>query len=373
MYKIFTFIFLQAVRHLPVSQQEEYRRLKQQILEREKLKLHKTMENNSLIKNKNMEIFSKSTLSNSQNKELCIKINQISTKSQNINTQQLNKENCSKNLIDSIKNTAISTNNVQSCSKTCNVVDKQENTNPNQTKLLSRSTTNNDVCVSIENNPNNIRNKVVENSVQSTSTRKIFEMPAQKIEMKTRISPGLKILSIDEVNQKYVQIQVKNDTNERVVTINDKVSLNNKAVINRNENISEYKDNNNKNTCDHDINNMLSTNNIISNDNNAVDSDASTVILSERHQDRKENLDTSESTISLSQHQEDLSSISNAENSHFLFIQNNISSKDTKSIEENWDEIKKDVKTELNTLINLSRAEQEQHLIDTEEKLVMKR
>lgn len=372
--KIFTFIFLQAVRHLPVSQQEEYRRLKQQILEREKLKLHRSMENNSLIKNKNMEIFSKSTLSNSQNKELCIKINQISTKSQNINTQQLNKENCSKNLIDSIKNTAISTNNIQSCTKTCNVVDKQENTNSNQTKLLSKSTTNNDVCVSIEN-PNNIRNKVVENSVQSTNTsRKIFEMPTQKIEMKTRISPGLKILSIDEVNQKYVQIQVKNDTNERVVTINDKVSLNNKAVINRNENISGYKDNNNKNICDHDINNMLSMNNTISNDNNAVDSDASTVILSEeRHQDRKENLDTSESTISLSQHQEDLSSISNAENNHFLFIQNNISPKDTKSIEENWDEIKKDVKTELNTLINLSRAEQEQRLIDTEEKLVMKR
>lgn len=364
-----------AVRHLPVSQQEEYRRLKQQILEREKLKLHRTMENNSLIKNKNMEIFSKSTLSNSQNKELCIKINQISTKSQNINTQQLNKENCSKNLIDSIKNTAISTNNnIQTCNKTCNVVDKRENTNPNQTKLLSRSTTNSDVCVSIENNPNNIRNKIVENSVQPTSTsRKIFEMPTQKIEMKTRISPGLKILSIDEVNQKYVQIQVKNDTNERVVTINDKVSLNNKAVINRNENISGYKDNNNKNTCDYDINNMLSTNNIISNDNNAVDSDASTVILSERHEDRKENLDTSESTISLSQHQEDLSSISNAENNHFLFIQNNISSKDTKSIEENWDEIKKDVKTELNTLINLSRVEQEQRLIDTEEKLVMKR
>ncbi|KAK1131035.1 hypothetical protein K0M31_017336 [Melipona bicolor] len=346
-----------AVRHLPVSQQEEYRRLKQQILEREKLKLHKT------IKNKNMEVFSRSTL---PNKELYTKVHHMMpSKSQSINIQQLNKENCSKNLVDSIKNTTISSN-LQSCVNKYNV-DKQEHSNPNQTRT-------NNVCASVESNPNNIGNKTVANNLQSTNI-------LRKIQTKMKLSP-LKILSTDEVNEKYVQVQVKSDTNKRVVTINDKVSLNNKAAINYNENISGNKDsddkrmynNDNINQCSHPAKEDIVMNNIPF-DNSTVDSDASTIVLA-GHQRSKESLDTSESTLHLSQCQENTSLTLNTENehdSHFLSLKNNKSPKDIKSIEENWEKIKKDVKMELNTLLTLSRAEQEKRLTDTEQELVMKR
>ncbi|CAD1468604.1 unnamed protein product [Heterotrigona itama] len=348
-----------AVRHLPASQQEEYRRLKQQILEREKLKLHKT------IKNKNMEVFSKSTL---PNKELYTKVHHMMpSKSQSINIQQLNKENCSKNLVDSIKNTTISTSNIQSCISKYNV-DKQEHSTLNQSRTLTRT---NNICASIESNPNNIGNKTVANNLQSTNIMR-------KIQTKTKISP-LKILSTDEVNEKYVQVQVKSDTNKRVVTINDKVSLNNKAVINYNENISGNKDSDNKKMYNNDINQFSHPEKEIMNnipfDNSTVDSDASTIALT-GHQRSKESIDTSESTLHLSQCQENTSLTLNTENehdSHFLSLKNNKSWKDIKSIEENWEEIKKDVKVELNTLLNLSRAEQEKRLTDTEQELVMKR
>ncbi|XP_017754796.1 PREDICTED: uncharacterized protein LOC108546989 isoform X1 [Eufriesea mexicana] len=368
-----------AVRHLPASQQEEYRRLKQQILEREKLKLHRTIENNNLAKNKNVEVSSKSTLSNNSNKELPVKVNQtIPTKSQNINTQ-LNKENCSKNLVDA-KNTTISTSSAQSCiNKTCNV-DKQENINSNQTKTTSIIA--NNICVSTESNPNNIGNETLENTMLPINTsQKNVETSTHKIQAKTKASPSLKILSTDEVNRKYVQVQVKNDTNERVVTINNKVILNKKIVINRNENISGSKDSNNKDICDYDMNQLIHfmegdiiTNDTPSGDNDVVDSDASTIILSQRPQERKTSLDASESTIS--EYQEDTSLNSNTENKHddyFLLFKNNSSSKDTRSIKENWEVIKKDVKTELNTLITLPHTEQEQRLIDMEQELVMKR
>ncbi|KAK9294427.1 hypothetical protein QLX08_010949 [Tetragonisca angustula] len=346
-----------AVRHLPASQQEEYRRLKQQILEREKLKLHKT------IKNKNMEVFSKSTL---PNKELYAKVHHMMpSKNQSINIQQLNKENCSKNLVDSIKNTTISASNIQSCISKYNV-DKQEHSNLNQSRT-------NNICTPVESNPNNIGNKTVVNNLQSTNI-------LRKTQTKTKISP-LKILSTDEVNEKYVQVQVKSNTNKRVVTINDKVSLNNKAAINYNENISGNKDsdnekmyNNNINQFSHSAREDIVINNIPF-DYSTVDSDASTIVLA-GHQRSKENLDTSESTLHLSQCQENTSLTLNTENehdSHFLSLKNNKSPKDIKSIEENWEEIKKDVKMELNTLLNLSYAEQEKRLTDTEQELVTKR
>ncbi|KOC66887.1 hypothetical protein WH47_11951 [Habropoda laboriosa] len=352
-----------AVRHLPASQQEEYRRLKQQILEREKLKLHRTIENNNLTKNKSVEVPTKPAFPSSPNKESHAKLNQtILTKSPS--AQQLNKENCSKNVVDSVKNTFVSSTNVQLCTNKINNVDKQGNTSPNQTKIISRPTINSNILVPTETNPSNIESEAIGNSVQSTNTSlKIFETSTPKAH--TKILPGLKILSTNEVNEKYMQVQVTNDRNERVVTINDKVTLSNKTVINRDESVSE-KD--------------VITNDTPSGDNNVIDSDASTTILSRENQStgRKESIDTSESTIRLSQYEEDkrTSLNSNAENRedvHFLLFKNNTSPKGTRSIEENWEALKKYVKTELNTLIDLSRAEQEQRLMDTEQKLVLKR
>ncbi|XP_043253119.1 uncharacterized protein LOC122397786 isoform X2 [Colletes gigas] len=366
-----------AVRHLPASQQEEYRRLKQQIMEREKLKLHRTVENNGTTKNKSTEISTKSILLNNPNKELHSKINQaISVKSLDVNTQQLNKENCSKNL-DTIKSTHA---NGQLCTNNVHSVDKQGNVSPNQAKTISRLMTNLNICISNENNLNKVENKIAGNPLQSVTTpRKVFEPSANEIPVKSKTSPSLKVLSTDEVNQKYVQIQVKNDTNERVVTIHDKVTLNNKTVINQSKNISENKD-----KCNQDEHKPPVDQEIITNytqcSGDTVDSDASTLILTRDNDGTQSirSLDTSESTIRLSQCGDDSRASTilipeSKDESYISLFKNNLLSNDKRSIEESWGAIKRDVKTELSTLINLSRVEQEQHLLDTEEKLVLKR
>ncbi|XP_031831067.2 uncharacterized protein LOC116426351 isoform X2 [Nomia melanderi] len=363
-----------AVRHLPASQQEEYRRLKQQILEREKLKLHRTTENNSSMKNKNVEVIPKSVPSNSPNKELNSKINQNTlTKNQDLNAQQLNKENCSKNL-DSPKNTSINK---------MHGMDKQENTSPSQTNITSRSITNLNICISNENNSNNVGNKIGNPLKPVVPQPKICESQ-NEISTKYPFSQSLKILSSDEVNRKFVQVQVKNDTHERVVTINDKVTLNNKTVIKQNENISGSKSTIDRNSDGQLTNQHLQsvekeivTNNFSVN-NNSMDSDASTIILVKNgaNVNREDSTDTSRSTIRLSQYEADSrATISVTENKDdsFALFKNNLLSNDKRSIEENWETIKRDVKTELNTLITLPRAEQEQHLMDTEQKLVLKR
>lgn len=322
-----------------------------------------------------MEVSSKPISSNSSSKELYAKLHHtIPSKSQSISTQQLNKENCSKNLADSVKNTTISTSNIQSCISKMYDVDKQEHADPTQIKALTKSIINN-ISVSAESSPNNIGNKAVGNMQPTNISR--------KSPTKTKTSPSLKILSTDEVNRKYVQVQVKNDTNDRVVIINDKVTLNNETIIDRSENISGNKNSSNKNIYDNNINQLsrpteedIVSNNTPFGNNNTVDSDTSTIILSRTPQSWNESLNTSESTIYLPRCQEDTlltSSTKDKHDIHFLSPKNNISPKDIRSIEENWEEIKKDVKTELNTLINLSRAEQEQRLIDTEQELVMKR
>ncbi|XP_053974979.1 uncharacterized protein LOC128874344 isoform X2 [Hylaeus volcanicus] len=369
-----------AVRHLPASQQEEYRRLKQQIMEREKSKLNRTVENNVLTKNKNVEISTKLASPNSPNKELHSKINQtISVKGQDVNTQ-LNKENCSKN-VDSVKNANI---NIQSSTNNVHNVDKQGNASSNQTKAMSRLMTNLNVCRSNENHLN-IGNKIVGNPLQSSTTsHKVLDSSAKENPIKNKITPTLKVLSIAEVNRKYVQIQVNNDTNERVVKIHDKVTLNNKTVLNQNENISGSKNNIKKNPCNHDelvqsVEKEINTDDTQCS-NNEVDSDASTIILTRNNEsaDSKGSPETSESTIRLSQYGEDSqsSTISIGESKDETYIslfKSNLLSSDKRSIEESWEAIKRDVKTELSTLINLSRTEQEQHLMDTEQKLVLKR
>ncbi|XP_076676828.1 uncharacterized protein LOC143373442 isoform X2 [Andrena cerasifolii] len=374
-----------AVRHLPASQQEEYRRLKQQIIEREKLKLHRTVQTNNLVKSKTVEQSAKSVLSKSPNKENPPKINQtVSAKSQSAHAQQLNKENYSKNL-DSIKNTTVlHTNNVPLCANTVHNVDKQENTSSNQTKPISRTMTNLNIRISNESNPNNIASKPVANPLQSVTTpRQVFELPANESPARLGFPTGLKVLSMDEVNRKCVQIQLNNNANERLVRINDQVTLNNKSVINGNENISATKDTINKATRDPDISQFvqsvekeITTNNTRLDNNDVVDSDASTIILNQ-NAERRKSLDTSESTIRLSQCEEDsrvlsISNMQSKEESHYSLFKSNISD-DKRSIEKNWNAIKRDVKTELNALINLPRPEQEQHLADTEQNLVLKR
>ncbi|XP_078047628.1 uncharacterized protein LOC144475527 isoform X2 [Augochlora pura] len=355
-----------AVRHLPASQQEEYRRLKQQILEREKLKLHRTVETNAL-KSKTVETISKPISSDNPAKESNSKINQMAfVKSTETNTQQLNKENYSKNL-DSVKNTS---NN-----KTLGA-DKQEITSPSQTKAM----VNLNISISNENSLNNVNNKIVSPSQAVTTSHKVIETQ-NEISPKSTQLQGLKVLSTVEVNRKFVQIQLKNDAKERVLTINNEVTLNdNKTVIKRNENVSGSKeavDDQYTNQLVQSVEKAVVANYNTVEKNDSIDSDASTVILNSQNAEREISMDTSAATtVRLSQLEESsrLSiSPTKCKDDDLPLFKSNLLSSDKKSIVENWETIKRDVKTKLDTLITLPRAEQEQHLMNTEEKLVLKR
>ncbi|XP_076375691.1 uncharacterized protein LOC143258947 isoform X2 [Megalopta genalis] len=343
-----------AVRHLPASQQEEYRRLKQQILEREKLKLHRTVETNSL-KNKTTEAISKPVPSHSPGRESNSKINQItSAKSTDLNTQQLNKENCSKNL-DSIKNTS---------NNKAIEVDRQEITSPSQTKTMMN-----------ENSSNNVANEII------SPSQPVSIETQNEVAPKPGLLQGLKVLSTVEVNRKFGQIQLKNDTNEQVVKINNEVTLNNnKTVIKRNEDVfgsKEAVDDQYTNQLIQSVEKEIVANNNIAQNNDSMDSNATTVILNSQNTEREINVDTSDvSTIRLSQLEgSSRLSISSTKckDEDLPLFKSNLLSNDKKSIVENWETIKRDVKTKLDTLITLPRAQQEQHLTDTEQKLVLKR
>ncbi|XP_076641184.1 uncharacterized protein LOC143352515 isoform X2 [Halictus rubicundus] len=357
-----------AVRHLPASRQEEYRRLKQEILEREKLKLHRTAETINSLKNKTVEAISKPVPSNSPGKEPITKINQIlSAKSPDLSTQQPNKEDGSKNL-DSVKNA----NNNKAPG-----ADRQETASPNRTKTVSNTMTNLNICITNENGSNNISSKVGSPSQSVTAPRKVFETQ-NEISVKQRLSPGLKILSTDEVNKKFVQVSVQCDMKERLVTIGDRVTVNNtETMIKLNENVSGSKE------VDHNrvpkqvvqsVEKETVANNDIS-ENNDVESDVSTVVLNGRNVTR-DSVDLCESTLRLSQLEETSrlsTSPAKSKDDGSPLFRSNVLSNDKRSIEENWDTIKRDAKTELNALIALPREEQEQHLLDTEQKLVLKR
>ncbi|XP_026667789.1 uncharacterized protein LOC108623094 isoform X2 [Ceratina calcarata] len=312
-----------AVRHLPASQQEEYRRLKQQILEREKLKLM------FMTKNKTAETSPKSVLPNSPTRVIS-----PVAKNLNVNAQQLNKENFSKNLVNSIKPTTASINIQSSNNKTCNV-DKQKSTNPNQVNL----------------SPNKA-NKVV--GIESTNE------PRDALETSTPMIPkvpsGLKILSTDEVNRKYLQIQVRSDANERQAIVNDKVTLNDKTMS-QNENRDHNPEKMNDQT-------HSAEKNLIP-DSNMTDSDASTIILQREDAEKKESDTTSETTILLS-HSE------TKDDDHSGLLNNDVSPGKGR-VERDWEGIKEDVRSELRALISLPRTEQEQRLVETEQKLVTKR
>ncbi|XP_070156135.1 serine-rich adhesin for platelets [Polyergus mexicanus] len=369
-----------AVRHLPASQQEEYRRLKQEILEREKLKLQRKVadNNNSGSNNKLLNTNTASSLikslSSSEMKSMPIKQNSDKSTESERNSQQSSGESKKKN-INAARNSLIS--NVFHTPANSDLslnVDKHTNSAYSSAKGVKKTIPNNlSIRITNEIAPNHtaVESRTVENSCEKQSAN---DKPQNN-------RPALRALTKEEINRKYVQVLLKSDISGRVVTINDRPALRHDTT-----NVSQ---------SEKPVGNDVSTeiledrqrNNENSN-NTSVFSNASTVKLL----DSAANLNTSkpehedimmETTMSLSQYEAESRREINCNTSMSLSSENNSNNAFHKSDSENvdnkgntddvWDALKKNVKEELDSLINLPKTEQERYLRDTEHKLVARR
>ncbi|CAL1675360.1 unnamed protein product [Lasius platythorax] len=365
-----------AVRHLPASQQEEYRRLKQQILEREKLKLQRKVvdNNNSGNNNKllNTNVTASSLVKSSEKKGVHIKQNSDKSTESEKNSQQSPAESKkrninARNIVSNVFHPPANKN------LPVNVV-KHTNSAHSSAKGAKKTIPNNlSIRITNEIAPNHIgtESRTIENSCEKQSTS----------DKQQNNRPVLRTLTKEEINRNYVQVLLKSDISGRVVTINDRSALRHDTA---NANQSEKPVGNDVSI---EILEERHRNNENSN-NTSVFSNASTVKLSDfavnSSISKQEHEDIMmETTMSLSQYEAESRREINRNTSTSLSSENNgnnafhksdsVNVDDKGNTDDVWDALKKDVKVELDSLTNLPKTEQERYLRDTEHKLVAKR
>lgn len=345
-----------------MSQQEEYRRLKQEILQREKLKLQRKVASNN-SSNKSSNIASSPVKSLSEEKKMHIKQNQDKLKALEKNSQELSME-VGRKSEDLAKGMSESNVCRMSADKKLSAnITKPTNATHLQTKSNKKVIPNLSIRISNIAAPSFIKDvRTIENSRERQSAKD-----------KQQHKSVLKTLSTEEINRKYVQVLLKPDTVERVVTISDKSVLQHDTT------------NQNENSTKPDIDTEIITEenlNIVDN-NISILSNASTVKLLSLSQnlDVSQHEDTMETTMTLSQYEAERQREINRDTSTSVLVENNNSSNishksDTianGNVNDIWDKLKKDVKTELDYLTSFSKVEQERYLRETEHKLVARR
>jgi len=353
------------VRHLPASQQEEYHRLKQQILEREKLKPQRKIadnsnNNNKLLNTKGMVNSPTKSLPLCEKKSINIKQNQMISKKSEDSSQksiQIRKKMATNTTLNIFRT---STNKNQSADIAKHNNSAQANL---QVKGKTKKTIPNNLSIRITNeiapNRTNTGNRTIENSIEKQSASKA--------------------LSKEEINRKHVQIQLKSDAIGRVVTINDKSFLHDTMIQHDTMNVNPIE----KPIDSHDVNVEIleETNSKKENNKTSICSDVSTIIFPNdcANLNKQELIDTTlETTMSLSEFEaqrqqiDHTSAVSLPENND-----NNAPCKsdinDKANTNNVLDILKRNIKAELDSLINLSKAEQQRYLKDIEHKLVAKR
>ncbi|XP_032673230.1 serine-rich adhesin for platelets-like isoform X2 [Odontomachus brunneus] len=355
-----------AVRHLSASKQEEYRRLKQQILEREKLKEQRKVVN----KSNDSSVGNKVTknVSNASARQ-----NQTESKEPEKDSQQPAAEIKAK-IVDVAKSTTALTTSPASVTKGISNIAKQTNSMQLQAKTTKKIIPNLSIRITNEIAPARVtmETKTLENSVE-------FVNKHQPMSDKLQFRPALRTLSRDEINRKYVQVQLNQDTTERVVTINDKTP-------------SSWHDTTNTSHSDEPVENSNAVMENLdertankSNDDDRVNdsnfSNATTVLISNTSE--QELMDSMETTISRSQYEREMnrnisaSSLLAADNccndGNDVSSKSSASTGDAANTEDAWSTLKRDVKIELESLARISKTEQQRHLSDIENKLVARR
>ncbi|XP_011878110.1 PREDICTED: uncharacterized protein LOC105567664 isoform X2 [Vollenhovia emeryi] len=349
-----------AVRHLPASQQEEYRRLKQEILEREKLKLQRKVASNNSSSSSSNKL---SNLASSSVKSLppCekkahIKQNQNKLKTPEKNSQEAEVGGNRKSVeVGRKSNLPRGTPELNVCRMSA---DKKLSANiakhANLAHLQAKSSKKaipNDLSIRISNvtvpSFNGGGRKTVENSLE--------KQPAKDKQQQHK--PVLRALSTDEINRKCMQVLLKPDTIERVVIINDRSILRDDTMAS----VGQSDENLPEPDARAGITNEKDLNNIDDN-NDSTFSNASTVLLhSSANVDQLD--ETMETTLTLSQYEAGRQRESNRDTSASVLAKSN----DSNNGSHKSDAIAVD------SLASLPEVEQERHLRETEHKLVAKR
>jgi len=367
-----------------VSQQEEYRRLKQEILEREKLKLQRKVASNN-NNNSNNNKLSNTNVASSPVKSLplCekkahIKQNQDKLKIPEKNSQKL-----------SIEAERKSDDLTRVTSNVCCTSDTKLSANTKHTNFTQAK--NNKKVI-----PNNLSIRISNVTTPNFTggTRTVENSREKQFAKDKQHKPALRVLSKEEMNHKCVQVLLKPDTVERVVIISDKSALQHDTTVSVDQN---------ENPVESDVSTKIINEKSLNNaddSNTSTFSNASTVKLpnSSTNSSVSQHEDTMETTIMLSQYEAGCSNDTRQEISGDILTsvltessdsnnasRNNASenndshdvSRKSTIVDDNtndvWDALKKNVKAELDSLRSLPKVKQEQYLRETEHKLVERR
>lgn len=367
------------MRHLPISQQEEYRRLKQQILEREKLKLQRTIANNISKNNSN-----NNNNSNNSNNKLKINANVMGSPikspvdekyTMHVKQNQIKLKELETDHQSDIKkkNIDIVSQNMPLLNASRIFATKHHAENIKHTNSIYQAK---EIKKTIPTNLSiQITNEIVPNHIDVES--KPIDNSNEKQSDKQQHRPALRVLNKDEINHKNVQVMLKVDKIGRVVTLSD----NKLSLLHDTASSSQSKKSIEDNVSSENLNEKDKTN---ENNNNSVFANASTVNLSDlsvNSNAKKQELDNMlETTMSRLQYEAECQREINRNSSALPALETNssnfsrLSEINDKGNTDN-EALKKDAETEveLNSLANLSKAEQQQYLRDSEHKLVAKR
>ncbi|XP_015178328.1 PREDICTED: putative leucine-rich repeat-containing protein DDB_G0290503 [Polistes dominula] len=397
-----------AVRHLPVSQQEEYRRLKQQILEREILQKKRTAESGTSKTTNNINnTSSHSTMSDNLSKEALplSKENPVGfEKTQNVNLKISIKNNNERNIEVIKRNT--------NSSSTSSVIINSEKKPPLQVIVSNPSNARTSSNEQSSDQSNQIMKKTTESNQSLMVKRQISENtnPQDRKKCKIAKQPSLKVLTMDEVNHKFIQIQINQHESDRTIMINNEKKQDD-------NNVNKKKDD--KIDVDFGQNHAKEDNKMIK--DNYLDTSSCTVSKENEQEMSKDkdqlimedmnNLDTLNVDLSIEDEnvhnkemylelkdqllpptlvQDDETAekdtntdinVSNIieENSHendLILATNEIEINEMQDFEElkkEEENIEKDVTEELNSLVDSPKMEEGRHLIDAEYKLVTER
>lgn len=374
--------------------------MKQQILEREILKLQRSVEIGTSKKTNNFNTTLHSTTPDNSNKESLPSFKENPTvlgKFSNLNLQVSVKNNNERNI-------EVKKNKNSSTSSTIpNSADKINSGKQNDANFISNSKK--------ASNQNNKKLKTTESNVALIDTTKSVSeniMGLQDTEKSKIATASLKVLTKDEVNHRLVQIQVKQHEPNHVITVDNKTDLSERTdlVYNKEkQSINVNKDKEDKicietdqdHTKQHNeinkANNIntdciftekderevdISQNKIITDDIN--NSSTLNVKLPIEHEHVQSKKTTEKNQLLVTSEQDKVEDNTNlnfsnieSSNENDLLTSNNIETSKVVNIEELSESITKDVTIELNSLVNLPRVEQVRHLMETEHKLVMKR
>ncbi|XP_046747766.1 mucin-17-like isoform X2 [Diprion similis] len=389
-----------AVRHLPVSQQEEYRRLKQQILEREKMKLHRVLGNNSSP----LSPSSKSSGTPPGPLSPASPISSPITSRQNYNGPL----NSQPPMTTASKDYQLRKISVQNNLKTT-VSSGKSRMNTVVSKVDGSIPSISNLSIQIPNETTNVKiasKKSIDLyiPVSTSQTRLVTPIKSTKDTVNTKDSDDSTVLAKGQSNLKNVQVQLQQGKTGRTVSLGGGTNLNTKLTVSSNQelqvvsphestptNISTNIEKNQtditalsdyasisppmdsrkatetidlREKCDSSVDSMASTLVIsregeYSKNSTSVDSSASTVILP-----RNENSDNSRLGSGNSESNNKNSGVSKSSGSEPRKLRNN---------KEIWEKIRGDVKKELDSISVLPPSEQKSYLANVEHNLVKKR